>query len=93
MKDDNASSSAKGLRYAGILVGIAFLILGAMSLMLKTEDEASKENAIRFAELGLLGLAMMVIGLGFDKVLSSLAKVEEKTSKEFEDDEGTDILA
>ena len=93
MKDDKTLSSAKTLRYAGILLGIAFLVLGAMSLLLKTEDEASKESAIRFAELGLLGLTVMIMGLGLEGALKSLAYIETKSSNEFEDDDGGDILA
>ena len=92
MKDNKTASTAKGLRYVGILVGIAFLVLGVMSLVLKTEDQANKESIIRFAECGLLGLGIIVVGLGFDAVLNALANLEEKSSKDSEDD-GTDFLA
>ena len=93
MKDVNPSSSAKTIKWVGVLLGLAFLVLGAMSLLLKTEDPTVKESVIRFAELGLLGLGVVVLSLGMESILSALSRIEEKSSDESEDDGGTDILA
>ncbi len=92
MKDENSASSAKTLKWVGIVLGVAFLVAGVMSLMLKTDDAATKESAIRFAELGLLGLSMVVVALGLEAILNALARIEEKSSGDSEDDD-TDILA
>ena len=94
MKDVDISNASKTVKWVGIILGIAFLVLGAMSLLLKTEDAATKESVIRFAELGLLGLALIVVSTGIEAILSSLSRIEEKTSGDPEDEEdGTDILA
>ena len=93
MKDVNPSNVAKTVKWVGVLLGLAFLVLGAMSLLLKTEDPTVKESVIRFAELGLLGLALVVVSLGMESILICLGRVEAKTSDKSEDDDGTDILA
>lgn len=94
MKDVNSNNASKTLKWVGIVLGIAFLVLGAMSLLLKTEDAAAKDSIIRFASLGLTGLSLIVVMTGVEAILSSLSRIEEKTSGEPEDeDDGTDILA
>ncbi len=93
MKDDKTTSTAKTIKWVGAILGVAMLAAGVMSLMLKTEDSQSKESILRFAELGLLGLGMVVLSVGMEAMLNSLARIEEKTSEESEDDDGTDILA
>lgn len=92
MKSDKTTSSAKTLKWVGVALGGSFILAGVVSLMLQTEDPNVKDSAIRFAELGLIGLSMVVIGLGFESVLGTLARIEEKSSDESEDDD-TDILA
>ncbi len=92
MKNDKTTSAAKTMKWVGLAIGGCFLLAGVVSLMLQTEDPTVKDSAIRFAELGLIGLSMVIIGLGFESVLSALARIEEKTSDESEDDD-TDILA
>ena len=91
MKDVN-SINAKSIKWAGAILGIAFLLLGAMSFFLKVEDEEVKESVIRFATLGLLGLLAIVLAAGMEATLYALSRIEERTSDKSEDDE-TDILA
>ena len=92
MKRYDTASIARTLKWVGTLLGVAFLVAGAMALFLKTEDPTAKEGVMRFAELGLLGLSMVVVAAGFEAILGTLGRIEEKTSDESEDDD-TDILA
>ncbi len=93
MKDDKPSANAKTIKWVGVLLGVAFLIAAIMSLIIKTEDASAKEAAFRFAELGLLGLAITVISISMEAILNSLSRIEEKTSGEPEDDDDIDIMA
>lgn len=90
MDKDKLLSMAKTMKWVPVVMGLLCLLIGAISLFVKTEDAEAKRNIMLFALMGVMGLAIMVFGMANSSLFEALASLEEKNAASSEDD--LDIL-
>ena len=87
MNTNATSNMAKAMKWIPILLGVVSLILAGVTLLVKMEDATSKYTLLLFAFFGLFGISLMVVGYGFSAMFESLSRIEEKPSREGDEDE------
>lgn len=75
MDPQKMKSMAKTVKWVPTLVGVLAIILGAIGLFLKTEDQTVKISVLLFAALGILGLTLIIMGMSLSGLYDALAEL------------------
>ena len=90
MDQNKLSSMAKAMKWIPGLLGAVSLLLAAVALFVKMEDESAKQGILSFASLGLTGIAMIVFGVGNSTLLEAVKDLRADKSETIDD---IDIMA
>ncbi len=90
MNKEKLISLSKTMKWVPVLIGVVAILIGALSLFVKTDDPEAKRSILLFAILGVIGLGTMVFGIAISSLFEALALFRQG---EENDDDDLDIIA